>query len=339
MDKLKTGGDSGPIVRLCRLVSRSSVLQLPSYRHLWVRMQDEVAAGVDRRDFSRRPYRVDNKSSIINHLAALMGLDENRRLAFRGLLGIDQTYDAYGTSLELVDELALLINEDNERLLLQIQTRETCPICETHGDAMLFLEIVDNMGADRIEQFGRFKIAALACRTSTSPVTRSSSPSRRSIWVDKRLKQIKGNNLRLGGLSAILSGDFWQLMPVKAPMIPRTNMAAESTIMRQQDAEFLAAIEGLRTQNFRPEHVHADSREGRPARQADLRACVVASWKTASELDPDVRLINIRKSWHDHTFDTRIQDYCKEDLHVTVSWKFTLQINNTHKTAHSFMNW
>lgn len=80
---------------------------------------------------------------------------------------------------------------------------------------MLFLEIVDNMGADRIEQFGRFKIAALACRTSTSPVTRSSSPSRRSIWVDKRLKQIKGNNLRLGGLSAILSGDFWQLMPVK----------------------------------------------------------------------------------------------------------------------------
>ncbi|KAK8232332.1 hypothetical protein IWZ00DRAFT_545327 [Phyllosticta capitalensis] len=215
MDKLKTGGDSGPIVRLCRLVSRSSVLQLPSYRHLWVRMQDEVAAGVDRRDFSRRPYRVDNKSSIINHLAALMGLDENRRLAFRGLLGIDQTYDAYGTSLELVDELALLINEENERLLLQIQTRETCPICETHGDAMLFLEIVDNMGADRIEQFGRFKIAALACRTSTSPVTRSSSPSRRSIWVDKRLKQIKGNNLRLGGLSAILSGDFWQLMPVK----------------------------------------------------------------------------------------------------------------------------
>lgn len=128
MDKLKTGGDSGPIVRLCRLVSRSSVLQLPSYRHLWVRMQDEVAAGVDRRDFSRRPYRVDNKSSIINHLAALMGLDENRRLAFRGLLGIDQTYDAYGTSLELVDELALLINEENERLLLQIQTRETCPM-------------------------------------------------------------------------------------------------------------------------------------------------------------------------------------------------------------------
>ncbi|KAK8241675.1 hypothetical protein HDK77DRAFT_482858 [Phyllosticta capitalensis] len=216
MDKLKTGGDSGPIVRLCRLVSRSSVLQLPSYRHLWVRMQDEVAAGVDRRDFSRRPYRVDNKSSIINHLAALMGLDENRRLAFRGLLGIDQTDDAYGTSLELVDELALLINEESERLLLQIQTRGTCPMwvapsrivplkheesryasnsCETHGDAMLFLDIVDSMGADRIEQFGRFKIAALARRTSTSP--------------------IKGNNLMLGGLSAIPSGDFWQLMPVK----------------------------------------------------------------------------------------------------------------------------
>ncbi|KAK8239290.1 hypothetical protein IWZ00DRAFT_460451 [Phyllosticta capitalensis] len=73
-------------------------------------------------------------------------------------------------------------------------------------------------------------------------------------WVDKRLREVMGRDLWLGGLNGMLVGDFGQLLPVEgSPLFGEPN-GSEEKHGRDVYRWFRAALEGLRSRNLLPEH-------------------------------------------------------------------------------------